>query len=59
MLEEFKKRTEKRVRVDGVSEMNSPRSQRVLAELTTELQSAWGILVKPPRNDAYLIMGLF
>lgn len=44
LLEEFKKRTEKRVRVDGVSEMNSPRSQRVLAELTLELQSAEGLM---------------
>lgn len=44
LLEEFKIRTEKRIRVDGVSEKNSPRGQRVLAELTTEYQAAEGLM---------------
>ena len=37
ILKEFKVLTEKRVRLmDGVRESESPRSQRVLAEMTTD-----------------------
>ncbi|MCC4723026.1 acyl-CoA dehydrogenase [Salinicoccus sp. RF5] len=47
MIEEFKKATEKRVRLmDGVRESESPRSQRVMAEITTELKTAEALLDK-------------
>lgn len=47
MIEEFKKATEKRVRLmDGVRESESPRSQRVLAEITTEFKVAEALLDK-------------
>ncbi|MDB0580706.1 acyl-CoA dehydrogenase [Salinicoccus roseus] len=47
MIEEFKKATEKRVRLmDGVRESESPRSQRVMAEITTELKAAEALLDK-------------
>lgn len=45
MIEEFKKQTEKRVRLmDGVTESESPRSQRVMAEITTEFKSMEGLM---------------
>lgn len=45
ILAEFKKLTENRVRLmDGVRESESPRSQRVLAEMTTEFHAAEGLL---------------
>lgn len=47
MIEEFKKATEKRVRLmDGVRESESPRSQRVMAEITTEFKTAEALLDK-------------
>lgn len=47
MIEEFKTSTEKRVRLmDGVRESESPRSQRVLAEITTEFKVAEALLDK-------------
>ncbi|KKK39117.1 acyl-CoA dehydrogenase [Mesobacillus campisalis] len=47
ILKEFKEATEKRVRLmDGVRESESPRSQRVLAELTTEFHQAEGLMEK-------------
>ncbi|MEH7415352.1 acyl-CoA dehydrogenase [Neobacillus drentensis] len=46
LLEEFKKRTEKRVRIEGELEKESPRSQRVLAELTTKFYTAEGLMEK-------------
>lgn len=51
ILEEFKKATEKRVRlVDGVRESESPRSQRVIAEMTTDYLAAEALM------DKYLAM---
>ncbi|MEH7095249.1 acyl-CoA dehydrogenase family protein [Neobacillus vireti] len=47
MLKEFKALTEKRVRLmDGVRESESPRSQRVLAEMTTDFQIAEALMDK-------------
>jgi len=47
ILQEFKVLTEKRVRLmDGVRESESPRSQRVLAEMTTDFHIAEGLLDK-------------
>jgi len=47
MIEEFKKATEKRVRLmDGVRESESPRSQRVMAEITTDFKVAEALLDK-------------
>lgn len=47
ILKEFKKLTEQRVRlVDGVRESESPRSQRVLAEMTTEYHAADALMDK-------------
>ncbi|MBM4760966.1 acyl-CoA dehydrogenase family protein [Bacillus sp. B15-48] len=47
ILKEFKEATEKRVRLmDGVRESESPRSQRVLAEMTTEFHQAEALLEK-------------
>ncbi|MGE8081692.1 acyl-CoA dehydrogenase family protein [Peribacillus loiseleuriae] len=47
ILKEFKEHTEKRVRLmDGVRESESPRSQRVLAEMTTEFHQAEGLMEK-------------
>ncbi|RUS43910.1 acyl-CoA dehydrogenase [Cohnella sp. AR92] len=47
ILSEFKKLTEKRVRlVDGIRESESPRSQRVLAEMTTDFHVAEGLMMK-------------
>lgn len=47
ILKEFKTATEKRVRLmDGVRESESPRSQRVLAEMTTEFHQAEMLLEK-------------
>ncbi|WP_017549740.1 acyl-CoA dehydrogenase family protein [Salinicoccus carnicancri] len=47
MIEEFKNATEKRVRLmDGVRESESPRSQRVIAEITTEFKVAEALLDK-------------
>ena len=41
LIEEFKKATEKRVRLmDGMRESESPRSQRVMAEITTQYHTA-------------------
>ncbi|MFJ7746751.1 acyl-CoA dehydrogenase family protein [Peribacillus sp. NPDC097295] len=45
ILSEFKKLTENRVRLmDGIRESESPRSQRVLAEITTEFHAAEGLM---------------
>lgn len=45
IIKEFKKMTEKRVRLmDGVTESESPRSQRVLAEITTEFKAAEALM---------------
>ncbi|HZG71662.1 MAG TPA: acyl-CoA dehydrogenase family protein [Chondromyces sp.] len=47
ILKEFKELTEKRVRLmDGVRESESPRSQRVLAEMTTEFHAAEALMEK-------------
>ncbi|MBS4213901.1 acyl-CoA dehydrogenase family protein [Neobacillus rhizophilus] len=47
MLKEFKTLTEKRVRLmDGVRESESPRSQRVLAEMTTDFHVAESLMDK-------------
>lgn len=47
ILKEFKEMTEKRVRLmDGVKESESPRSQRVLAEMTTEFHQAEALVEK-------------
>lgn len=47
ILQEFKIQTEKRVRlVDGVRESESPRSQRVMAEMMTEFHAAEGLMDK-------------
>ncbi|MBV7507815.1 acyl-CoA dehydrogenase [Bacillus sp. sid0103] len=47
ILQEFKTLTEKRVRLmDGVRESESPRSQRVLAEMTTEFHAAESLMEK-------------
>ncbi|WP_246811914.1 acyl-CoA dehydrogenase [Oceanobacillus polygoni] len=47
MIEEFKKQTEKRVRLmDGVTESESPRSQRVMAEITMEFKAAEALMDK-------------
>ncbi|WP_223589164.1 acyl-CoA dehydrogenase family protein [Neobacillus bataviensis] len=47
ILTEFKVLTEKRVRLmDGVRESESPRSQRVLAEMTTEFHAAEALIDK-------------
>ncbi|MEH7113332.1 acyl-CoA dehydrogenase [Neobacillus niacini] len=47
ILKEFKTQTEKRVRLmDGVRESESPRSQRVLAEMTTDFHIAEALLDK-------------
>src|SRR3954466_13832833 len=47
ILSEFKTLTEKRVRLmDGVRESESPRSQRVLAEMTTEFHAAEALMEK-------------
>lgn len=47
ILEEFKKLTEQRVRlVDGVRESESPRSQRVIAEMTTDYLAAEALMDK-------------
>lgn len=40
LLKEFKERTEKRIRIDGTPEKESPRSQRVLSELTMKYKQA-------------------
>lgn len=40
LLKEFKERTEKRIRLDGTPEKESPRSQRVLSELTMKYKQA-------------------
>ncbi|WP_408011313.1 acyl-CoA dehydrogenase [Pseudalkalibacillus sp. A8] len=45
VIKEFKKMTEKRVRLmDGVTESKSPRSQRVIAEITTEFKAAEALM---------------
>lgn len=47
ILKEFKEATEKRVRLmDGVRESESPRSQRVLAEMTTDFHIAEALMDK-------------
>ena len=47
LIEEFKKATEKRVRLmDGVRESESPRSQRVIAEITTQFHAADALMDK-------------
>lgn len=47
ILEEFKKMTEQRVRlVDGVRESESPRSQRVLAEMSMQYHAADALMDK-------------
>lgn len=44
LLAEFKTRTEKRVRIEQVQEKESPRSQRVLAELKVKFYEAEGLM---------------
>lgn len=44
VLHEFKERTKKRVRIDGSNEGESPKSQRVLAELTLKYKAANGLM---------------
>lgn len=44
LLDEFKKRTENRVRQFGTNEKESPRAQRVLAELTLKYKAANGLM---------------
>ncbi|RHW37471.1 flavin-dependent monooxygenase [Lysinibacillus yapensis] len=44
VLDEFKERTKKRVRMDGTNEGQSPKSQRVLAELTLKYKAANGLM---------------
>jgi 3-hydroxy-9,10-secoandrosta-1,3,5(10)-triene-9,17-dione monooxygenase len=44
VLHEFKERTKKRVRFDGSNEGESPKSQRVLAELTLKYKAANGLM---------------
>jgi len=44
VLDEFKKSTKGRVRMNGEQEVASPRSQRVLATLTLKLQSAKSLM---------------
>jgi len=44
VVEEFRKHTEKRVRLNGAKEHESATSQRVLAEISMELKSAQGLL---------------
>ncbi|MBA4603409.1 acyl-CoA dehydrogenase [Thermoactinomyces mirandus] len=47
LIEEFKKATENRIRLmDGIRESESPRSQRVLAEITTQLHAADALMDK-------------
>ncbi|WP_428909567.1 acyl-CoA dehydrogenase [Niallia sp. Krafla_26] len=47
LIEEFKKATENRVRLmDGVRESESPRSQRVIAEITTQYIAAEAMMDK-------------
>ena len=47
LIEEFKKATEKRVRLmDGMRESESPRSQRVMAEITTQFHTAEALMDK-------------
>ena len=47
ILKEFKELTEKRVRLmDGIRESESPRSQRVLAEITTDYHAANALMNK-------------
>ncbi|TQR08585.1 acyl-CoA dehydrogenase family protein [Psychrobacillus soli] len=43
-IEEFKKRTENRIRISGEPEKASPRSQRVIAEMMMKLQAAKGLM---------------
>jgi alkylation response protein AidB-like acyl-CoA dehydrogenase len=45
IISEFKQMTEKRVRLmDGVTESESPRSQRVIAEITTEFKACEALM---------------
>ncbi len=44
VLVEFKEKTKKRVRLDGSNEGESPKSQRVLAELTLKYKAAKGLM---------------
>ena len=47
LIEEFKKATEKRIRLmDGLRESESPRSQRVIAEITTQFHAADALMDK-------------
>ena len=47
LIEEFKKATEKSVRLmDGMRESESPRSQRVMAEITTQFHTAEALMDK-------------
>ena len=47
LIEEFKKATEKRIRLmDGLRESESPRSQRVIAEITTQFHAADALIDK-------------
>lgn len=47
VIEEFKVLTEKRVRLmDGMRESESPRSQRVIAEISTDLHAAKGLMAQ-------------
>ncbi|KKK39944.1 hypothetical protein WQ57_01335 [Mesobacillus campisalis] len=44
LLDEYKKRTEARVRIHGENEKDSPRSQRILAHLMLEYKKANGLM---------------
>lgn len=44
VVDEYRERTKKRVRYDGTNESMSPKSQRVLAELTVKLKAAEGLM---------------
>jgi 3-hydroxy-9,10-secoandrosta-1,3,5(10)-triene-9,17-dione monooxygenase len=46
LLKEFKERTERRIRIDGTPEKESPRSQRVLADLTMKYHAAKALMEK-------------
>jgi len=46
LIAEFKERTERRIRLDGTPEKESPRSQRVLAELMTQYHAADALMDK-------------
>ena len=46
VIDEYHERTKKRVRYDGTNESMSPKSQRVLADLTLKLKAAKGLMTQ-------------